>query len=157
MSYEVTDWLAQIRALKQQLAELQRDRHEANESAANWRQLYNTEAQQRRAEASLAQQQIEKLKAQIQQVQSLPPPQPDEPAAVEAIEQEVEQLQSTEELKAKLKEVLLERDRLRVVLKAEQAKHAQTRKTLTTAIADTIDKLARERATHQEKADIYSG
>jgi regulator of replication initiation timing len=53
MSNEITQWLAQIKELKQQLADSISDRNAAYESADNWRQLYNNEAQQRRTEASL--------------------------------------------------------------------------------------------------------
>jgi predicted RNase H-like nuclease (RuvC/YqgF family) len=146
MSNDVTQWLAQIKALKQQLADSISDREAANESAANWRNLYNTEAQQRRTEAKLAQQQLESLKAEIRQLQQESTRlKSDDPDAASAIEQEVAQLQSTEELKAKLTEVLLERDRLLDALKIEQANHAQTRKSLTAVIGDTIDQLAKER------------
>jgi predicted RNase H-like nuclease (RuvC/YqgF family) len=146
MSNDVTQWLAQIKALKQQLADSISDREAANESAANWRNLYNTEAQQRRTEAKLAQQQLESLKAEIRQLQQESSRlKSDDPDAASAIEQEVAQLQSTEELKAKLTEVLLERDRLLDALKIEQANHAQTRKSLTAVIGDTIDQLAKER------------
>jgi DNA repair exonuclease SbcCD ATPase subunit len=146
MSNDVTQWLAQIKALKQQLADSISDREAANESAANWRNLYNTEAQQRRTEAKLAQQQLESLKAEIRQLQQESTRlKSDDPDAASAIEQEVAQLQSTEELKAKLTEVLLERDHLLDALKIEQANHAQTRKSLTAVIGDTIDQLAKER------------
>jgi len=146
MSNDVTQWLAQIKALKQQLADSVSDRDAAYESAANWRQLYTNEAQQRRTEARLAQQQIESLKAQIQQIQGDSSRlKADDPEAASAIEQEVAQLQTLEELKAKLKEVLAERDRLMDALKIEQANHAQTRKSLTAVIGDTIDQLTKER------------
>ena len=150
MSNEVTQWLAQIKALKQQLADSVSDRDAAYESAANWRQLYTNEAQQRRTEARLAQQQIESLKAQIQQIQGDSSRlKADDPEAASAIEQEVAQLQTLEELKAKLKEVLAERDRLMDALKIEQANHAQTRKSLTAVIGDTIDQLTKERGNQQ--------
>lgn len=145
MSQEVSQWLAEIKALKQKIADLESDRDAAYASEANWRKMYTTEAQQRRTEARLAQQQIDTLKAQIQQLQSPPRTGPDDPGAVEAIKQEVAQVQSIVELKAKLTEVMVERDRLMEALKTEQANHAQTRKSLTTVIGDTIDKLARER------------
>jgi hypothetical protein len=61
----------------------------------------------------------------------------------------VAQLQTLEELQAKLKEVLVERDRLMDALKIEQANHAQTRKSLTAVIGDTIDQLAKERGNQQ--------
>jgi len=69
MSNDVRQWLAEIKELKQQLADSIRDRDAANESAANWRRLYNTEAQQRRTEARLAQQQIDALTLEVQQLQ----------------------------------------------------------------------------------------
>jgi len=150
MSNEVTQWLAQIKELKQQLAACISEREAAHESAANWRQLYNTEAQQRRTEARLAQQQIENLKAEIQQLRDERSGlKPDDPEAASAIEQEVENLTSAEELRAKLTEVILERDRLLDALNTEQANHAQTRKSLTTVIGDTIDQLAKERSIQQ--------
>jgi len=150
MSNEVTQWLAQIKALKQQLADSVSDRDAAYESAANWRQLYTNEAQQRRTEARLAQEQIETLKAQIQQLQGDSSRlKADDPEAASAIEQEVAQLQTLEELKAKLKEVLAERDRLMDALKIEQTNHAQTRKSLTAVIGDTIDQLTKERGNQQ--------
>jgi len=150
MSNDVTQWLAQIKALKQQLADSVSDRDAAYESAANWRQLYTNEAQQRRTEARLAQEQIETLKAQIQQLQGDSSRlKADDPEAASAIEQEVAQLQTLEELKAKLKEVLAERDRLMDALKIEQANHAQTRKSLTAVIGDTIDQLTKERGNQQ--------
>ncbi len=156
MAHEVAQWLAEIKTLKQQLAELERDRDAALESAANWRQLYNTEAQQRRTEAKLAQQQIEKLKSQLRQLQSSPQPTEDDPGAVEAIRAEVEQLENLEELKAKLTEAMVERDRLTQALKSEQTNHAQTRRSLTTAIGDTLDRLSRERITRQPAASGQS-
>ncbi|MFE1744540.1 hypothetical protein [Coleofasciculus sp. H7-2] len=153
MTHEVAQWLAEIKTLKQQLAELERDRDAALESAANWRQLYTTEAQQRRTEAKLAQQQIEKLKSQLRQLQSSPQPTEDDPGAVEAIRAEVEQLENLEDLKAKLTEAMVERDRLAQALKSEQTNHAQTRRSLTTAIGDTLDRLSRERITRQPAAN----
>ncbi|MEW6497615.1 MAG: hypothetical protein AB1589_34700, partial [Cyanobacteriota bacterium] len=65
MSNDVTQWLTEIKQLKQQLADTISDRDSAYESAANWRQLYTNEAQQRRTETRLAQEQLESLKAQI--------------------------------------------------------------------------------------------
>ena len=50
MSNEVTQWLDQIKELKQQLADSIREREVADQSANKWRQLYTTEAQQRRSQ-----------------------------------------------------------------------------------------------------------
>jgi DNA repair exonuclease SbcCD ATPase subunit len=149
MSNDVTQWLAQIKALKQQLAETISDRDTAYESADNWRQLYNTEAQQRRTEARLAQQQVETLKAEIRQRQGESSQlKADDPEAASAIEQELAKMQTVEELRTKLKDIMVERDRLLDALKIEQTNHAQTRKSLTTVIGDTIDQLSKERGNH---------
>lgn len=149
MSNDVTQWLAQIKALKQQLAETISDRDTAYESADNWRQLYNTEAQQRRTEARLAQQQVETLKAEIRQRQGESSQlKADDPEAASAIEQELAKMQTVEELRTKLKDIMVERDRLLDALKTEQTNHAQTRKSLTTVIGDTIDQLSKERGNH---------
>ncbi|MGC1394781.1 MAG: hypothetical protein WA828_10920 [Coleofasciculaceae cyanobacterium] len=146
MSNEITQWLAQIKELKQQLSEIQRDLAEAHASADNWRQLYNTEAQQRRTEARLAQQQVENLKNELRHLKGETPVVPvDEAEAASAIEQELASLETSEELKVKLKEVMRERDRLNESLKTEQSNHAQTRKSLTAVIGDTIDQLTKER------------
>lgn len=156
MSNDVKQWLAEIKDLKQQLADTIRDRDAENESAVKWRELYNTEAQQRRTESKLAQQQIETLKTEIKQLQQESLQLKSEnPNAAAAIEEEVGKLQKFEELQAKLKEVMLERDRLTDALKIEQANHAQTRKSLTAVIGDTIDQLTKERATgNKEGATI---
>jgi vacuolar-type H+-ATPase subunit I/STV1 len=146
MTQELTpQWLAEIKALKQHIAELQTEHDAGWQSAEKWRKLYNTEAEQRRTDAQMAQQTIASLKAQIQQIQGIEAAQLDDPTATTAIQQEVEQLESVEELKAKLIAVTKERDRLLQALKTEQDNHAQTRKSLTTALGDAIDGLTRER------------
>ena len=50
MTQDVTQWLDEIKALKQQLVEMRQEREEAYASAINWQQRYETEAQQRRVE-----------------------------------------------------------------------------------------------------------
>ena len=62
-----------------------------------------------------------------------------------AISAEVEKLHSGGELKQKLIEIMIERDRLVQNLKAEQANHDRTRQSLTTALGDTIDLLTKQR------------
>ncbi len=146
MIKDVTQWLAEIKALKQQLTDNMSERDAAYKSADNWRQLYANEAQQRRTEARLAQEQIEILKAQIEQLQGDSSYlKADDSEAGSVIEQELSQLQTLEELRAKLKDVMVERDRLIEALKIEQTNHAQTRKSLTAVIGDTIDQLTKER------------
>ena len=49
-------------------------------------------------------------------------------------------------MQTQLLEVIQERDCLLQALKLEQENHTQTRKSLTTALGDAIDSLARSRA-----------
>lgn len=140
---DVTQWLAEIQSLQQQLATAHQEREDAYASAANWRKLYETEAQQRRIEANLSRQTVELLKAEVQQLKGLPLTGSGNSAAWSEIQQAVEQLSNVADLKTKLTEVLVERDRLMQALKAEQAEHAQTRKSLTTALGDAVDMLSK--------------
>lgn len=160
MTEDVRQWLAQIKALQQQLSQVQQQRDEADASAANWCRLYETEAQQRRTDAHLARQTIEELQAQIQQLQDAATPVGNQRVISPSesdIESEVEQLETGTQLKQKLVEVLLERDlatkevvRLQQALKIEQENHTQTRKSLTSALGDAIDRLNREREEGQK-------
>ncbi|MBD2530771.1 hypothetical protein H6G97_14785 [Nostoc flagelliforme FACHB-838] len=151
MNQDLTQqWLTEIQLLKEQMAGLQSERDAAWESAQKWRQLYNTEAEQRRTDAQLSQQAIASLKADLHKLQGFEM----ETLAVTpvtAIQQEIEQLKSVQELQAKLIAVIKERDRLLQALKTEQENHAQTRNSLTTALGDAIDSLTRERAGAGEK------
>ena len=145
MSHDVTQWIAEIKTMREQVAEAQRDRDTALETASKWNQLYNTEAEQRRAEAKLSHDMIEALKVEIQQLKADITVKSDEAADISAISQEVEELETFEQLKQKLLEVMLERVRLMKALKAEQANHAHTRQALTTALSDTVDLLTKQR------------
>lgn len=149
MSQDVLQWLAEIQSLRQQLAEVQREREDAYASAANWRQRYETEAQQRRTETILSQETLEQLKLELLHLKSIAPIAPAEPAIVEQIGAQVETLQTPEELRHRLVEALLERDRLLQALKTEQAAHIQTRNSLTTALGDAIDRLTKEQSREQ--------
>ena len=153
MNQDLTQqWLTEIQTIKEQMAELQRDRDAAWESAQKWRQLYNTEAEQRRTDAQLSQQAIASLKADLHKLQGI---ETGTLAAtpVTAIQQEIEQLKSMEDLQARLIAMIKERDRLLQALKTEQDNHAQTRNNLTTALGDAIDSLTRERAGAKEKGE----
>ncbi|MEG5017372.1 MULTISPECIES: hypothetical protein [unclassified Microcoleus] len=164
MAQDVRQWLDEIKRLQQQLTEVSRDRDEAGESAAQWRQLYNTEAEQRRNDAKLTQQSIASLEAQIQQLQNFSPIVPEGDDAGVARQQEVEQLQTVGELKAKLAEVLEERDRaieqvkqLTQALKQEEARHAETSKNLTSALGDAVDLLTKAQNPAPAKTEtVYS-
>ncbi len=150
MVQDVRQWLDEIKRLQQQLTEVSRDRDEAGESAAQWRQLYNTEAEQRRNDAKLTQQSIGNLEAKIEQSQNFYPNVSEGGEAGIARQQEVEQLQTVGELKAKLVVVMEERDRafeqikqLTQALKQEEARHAETSKNLTSALGDAVDLLTK--------------
>ncbi|MBW4624056.1 MAG: hypothetical protein KME49_00705 [Brasilonema octagenarum HA4186-MV1] len=146
MTEELTSqWLAEIKALKQQIVEIQAEQDAGWQSGEKWRKLYNIEAEQRRTDAQMAQQTIASLKAEIQQIKGIEDARLDDPTAATVIEQQVEQLKSVEELQAKLILVTKERDRLLQALKTEQDNHTQTRKSLTTALADAINGLTNQK------------
>ncbi|MGD1715514.1 hypothetical protein [Hydrocoleum sp. CS-953] len=161
MTQDITPWLNEIKALQQKIVELQTELNAAQDSASQWRQLYNTEAQQRRNEAQQSQETIDNLKTKVQKLQkgfSLVKGDGDE--TLTTIEQEIEHLQTLAEFKAKILEVSQERDRavrevqkLTTTLKQEQTNHANTRKSLTNALADAVDLLAKAKVTKQEKLE----
>ncbi|MEB3280876.1 MAG: hypothetical protein VKK42_18330 [Lyngbya sp.] len=150
MAQDVRQWLDEIKRLKQQLTQVQRDRDAALDSANQWRQLYSTEAQQRREEAKRNQETIATLRSQLEQLQQKLSVPTSEIVSKVAINREIERLASEDELKAKLVEVMLERDRAREQvrqlnesLEQEKANHLQTRNSLTTALGDTVDLLTK--------------
>jgi hypothetical protein len=147
MTQDVKQWLAEIKALQQKLAEVQQERDEAYASATNWRNLYETEAKQRRTEAHLARQALDALKAEIQEgrISLTTAADAAAPENLTAIQQVVDQLQ-IDEMKDWLTQVLLERDRLTRALQSEQVAHTETRKNLTTALGDAVNILSKERA-----------
>ena len=150
MTQDLTQkWLTEIQSLTQQMTQFQRERDEAWESSQKWRQLYNTEAEQRRADAKLHKEAIASVKAEVQKFSGINA----EPGTdiTTAIQQEIAQFNSIEELQTQLIEIIQERDCLLQALKLEQENHAQTRKSLTTALGDAIDSLARLRA---DKKDV---
>ncbi|WP_198161149.1 hypothetical protein [Anabaena sp. CA = ATCC 33047] len=138
-------WLAEIESLKQQLVEKQQQCDAAWENAEKWRKLYNTEAEQRRTDADLSRQTIASLKTEIQKLKGIDGSTLANATTVATIRQEVAQIKTVEDLKAKLIAVIQERDRLLNALKTEQDNHTQTRKNLTTALGDAIDSLAKAR------------
>ena len=149
MTQEVAQWLAEIKALKQQLVEAQQETQQAYASAANWQRLYETEAQQRRTEATLAKQTIAELQQALQKHEGRSPLDPEGEATIANLQTEVSRLNTVEALQTRLLEALVERDRLLQELQAERVNHAQTRKGLTTALGDAIDLLAKQRGEAQ--------
>ncbi len=147
MTDDVRKWLAEIRDLKAKVDSVQQEREQAYQSADKWRTLYETEAKQRRTDANLARQQIEMLQSELQQLRdfrygrstSKGNSEPDQD-----LRSQIEQL-SPDQLQDRLLKALKECDRLAAALKTEQANHAQTRDSLTTALGDTVDLLTKGR------------
>jgi hypothetical protein len=149
-AYLTQKWLAEIQSLTQQMTQFQRERDESWESSQKWRQLYNTEAEQRRADAKMHQEAIVSVKAETQKFSGI-----NAETGIDkttAIQKQIAQFNSIEELQTQLLEVIQERDCLLQALKLEQENHAQTRKSLTTALGDAIDSLARSRAESKDSA-----
>lgn len=149
MTHDVKQWLGEIKHLQQKLEEAHKERDEAFASAANWRSLYETEAQQRRTETALSRRTMADLKAAVQKTQAILPvtePSAEVPTAIQA---QVDSLTTLNDLRQKLTAVLVECDRLTQALTIERANHEQTRKALTSALGDTVDMLTKERATRQ--------
>ncbi|MEM1393237.1 MAG: hypothetical protein AAGG00_08060 [Cyanobacteria bacterium P01_H01_bin.150] len=152
MSEDLTQqWLTEIQSLKQQIAQLQAEQVSTWESAEKWRKLYNTEAEQRRTDSQLFRQTLASLKAEIQQLKGIEDAQLPDSDTVIAIQQEVAQLSSLEELKTKLTVAMKERDRLLQALKTEQDKHSQTRQSLTTALGDAIDGFKKQKSANNDQ------
>ncbi len=139
-------WLTEIQTLKQQLADAERDRNQAWESAEKWRKLYNIEAEQRRSDALLSQQAIASLKTEIQKIKGIDETKLPDADTNTSIKAEIAVIDSVQELQTKLIAITKERDRIQQALKYEQENHSQTRRSLTTALGDAIDSLTRERA-----------
>lgn len=149
VGHDVLQWLTAIEVLKAELARVQQERNIAQARAVNWSRLYETEAQQRRTDAWLAEKQIRDLRAALQQRQQLLQDNTCDRTEVEA---EIAQLPSGQAVWEKLIDVWLERDRLRneverltEALKTEQTNHEQTRQDLTVALADALELLNQER------------
>ncbi|MEM6398858.1 MAG: hypothetical protein AAF757_01310 [Cyanobacteria bacterium P01_D01_bin.116] len=152
MSEDLTQqWLTEIQSLKQQIAQLQAEQVSTWESAEKWRKLYNTEAEQRRTDSQLFRQTLASLKAEIQQLKGIEDAQLPDSDTVIAIQQEVAELSSLEELKTKLTVAMKERDRLLQALKTEQDKHSQTRQSLTTALGDAIDGFKKQKSANNDQ------
>lgn len=159
MVQDVRQWLEEVKRLQQQLGEITQERDEALESAAQWRQLYNTEAQQRRKEIKEYQQIIETLKTEIQALQSFSGTLTNESQLRGNYEQEIAQLETFDEVKSCLLEVFLEREKAQVLihqltqsLEEEKVSHGETRERLTTALGDAVDLLAKHQLTRSKSS-----
>lgn len=142
MPQDVTQWMAEVRSLQRQVVELQQARDQAYASSDNLRRLYEAEAQQRRRDVDIYSQKIKRLQQALAEYQSPP----DENTGKLAAEIEsIQRIQSVEQLQSQLIATTKQCAQLKVLLEAEQADHAQTRESLTTALGDAVDLLAKER------------
>lgn len=143
MTQDITRWLTEIRTLQQQLAATCQERDQAYKSASNWRQLYESEARQRREEAEKLHSMLTTLRTELAKLrgQAREPVQSAAGAGELLADAEVG-VDTLEGLRTQLEKALQQCDRLQKALVAEQADHAETRKTLTTALGETIDALS---------------
>ena len=139
VSRTVVQWLNEVKVLQQHVADLNAELIAATDTAAAWRSRYEVEGQQRRAEVTAAQHTIAKLEAEVKALQSTP--ELDANIGDSAIALQIEGMLNMNELKAKLFEVWLDRDRALAAIKSEQIAHEQTRRDLTMALADAMDVL----------------
>jgi chromosome segregation ATPase len=153
MSEDVVQWLAEIRALKQELAQCRSELDLAYQSANHWRELYSTEAKQRRIEARLAQETIAELQGELRQVNTTARGRAQiNRETTAAIEQELAGIKTSTQLRRKLLEAIQDRDRALSALSTEQENHARTRDNLTAAIGDAIEQVMTLRAAAQPSA-----
>ncbi|WP_017662994.1 hypothetical protein [Baaleninema simplex] len=157
LTREVTQWLAEIAALRQQLADAQQAIADTEASAEHWRQLYNTEAEQRRREAEAARERIDRLQAELDR-------RSDRPLVLDAetrnrAEEDIARL-TPDALQEKYVEACLQRDRLQgqvaeliEALEAEKADRAKTRADLTSALADAVELLAKAKDARGDTGD----
>lgn len=143
MVNEVSQWLAEIQTLQQQLKILGQERDQAYASAANWRRLYESESEQRRNDSERSQTRIRALANQLNVFQQAPVT-GEASSDLERVLADVNQVESVDELRSQLTEALTLCDQLSNALNAEQVAHEETRQSLTTALGDTIDLLAKD-------------
>ena len=135
----VVQWLNEVKALQQQIVDLNTELIAATEHSTAWRSCYEIEGQQRRAEVTAAQQKIANLESEIKALRTQP--QLDTNLGDSAIVLQIEGMLNMNELKAKLFEVWIDRDRALESIKLEQYAHEKTRSDLTMALADAMDVL----------------
>lgn len=144
----MASWRSKLMGQRRELAPSQ-----DNVPTTNWQQLYWTEVRLRQTEAARAQATIDQLQAQLQRPENIPPIAGVTPEDLSALRQEVAQYQTVLELKAKLLEVLCDRQRLlaqvqelRQALAAEQEAHVWTQQSLTTSLSDVMESLVQAQA-----------
>jgi hypothetical protein len=143
MTQNVAQWLAEIQSLQRQVAQLQQERDQAYASVDNWRNLYEAEAQQRRRDTAAQAAKITHLQQALAEFET---PQTGDSAQFSAEVSRIQGNQSVEQLQAQLIAAKKQCEQLKGLLQAEQSEHAQTRESLTAALGDAVDLLAKERS-----------
>ncbi|KPQ33773.1 MAG: RIM-binding protein of the cytomatrix active zone [Phormidesmis priestleyi Ana] len=143
MSQDVAQWLGEIQSLQRQVAELKSARDVAYASADNLRSLYETEARQRQRDLMNSQKTIARLQKDLEMLQA---PQDENSERLSAEIMSIQSDRSVERLQAELIAAKKQCEQLKSRLSAEQAEHAQTRESLTAALGDVVDLLAKERS-----------
>ncbi len=156
MTQEITRWLTEIRTLQQQLAAARQERDQAYKSAANWRERYDAEAKQRREDVEQLRLTVKTLRTELAtleaQQKSAAMPTSAEAIALTDIEAD-SSLDTVEGLRTQLVKTLQACDRLQKALNAERIEHAETRKSLTTALGEAIDALSPDQETALARRD----
>lgn len=146
---QVTQWITEIQTLKQQVADLKRDRDGAYQAADAWQARYTTEAQQRRADREQFQQQQAQLRAEVDRLRGNPDGLLDELAPIgpagDAPALPMADPATLAEAQIECRQLREQLAQLVRTLQAEREAHDRTRHDLTTALGDAIDALERER------------
>ncbi len=142
MSQDVAQWLAEVQSLQRKVAELQQERDRAYASADNLRKLYESEATQRQRDTASAQRRVEMLERAVAELRS-PQDEGDGKLGIEIAR--IKGNYSVEQLQTQLVAAKQQCEQLKVLLEEEQIAHAKTRESLTAALGDAVDLLAKER------------
>lgn len=139
---DIARWLGEIQSLQRQIVALRQERDLAYASADNLRNLYETEARQRQRDITASQHTIDHLKKALEALRS---PQAENAEQNSAELASIQNTGSVAQLQAQLIAAKQQCEQLKALLQAEQTHHAQTRESLTAALGDAVDLLAKER------------
>jgi chromosome segregation ATPase len=123
------------------IEKLRQERDSALEDAAKWRRRYETEAQQRQAEAEAADRTIRNLRAEISQLCQLGPSvRAATPVPKPLLPAQDGQINTLERLTFELAQLTQARDELSAALTQEQRQHAKTRENLISALGEALQR-----------------
>ena len=142
-SQDFSQWIQEIQALKQQVADLKRDRDAAYRASDKWQQHYTQETQQHRKNVEALQKNIAQLREQLAAGTIVNLPDGVElaiaPSAPDAEEMNLQTaIEQNGRLKLQLKQAI-------AALEKERQDHEATRLNLTTALGDAIEVLGQGR------------